>query len=65
MLGGQLLGPIRVTIDDSDQVDPVGEFADHRTVDGADHAGTDKGQPDPVVGFADNGVLMRTGSLRW
>ena len=53
MLGGQLLGPFQVEVDDGDQVDLVGQFADHRPVDGADHAGTDKGEPDPVVGFAD------------
>ena len=51
MLGDQPLGAIAVGIDNRNQVDPVGELADHRTVDRADHAGTDEGQPELLVGF--------------
>ena len=63
MLGGQLLGPLRVEVDDGDQVDPVGQFADHRPVDGADNAGTDKGQSDSPVGFADGAHAYAIPSL--
>ncbi len=43
-LGGQSFGPLQVDIDDSNQVDVVAQFVDHRPVDGADNASTDKGE---------------------
>ena len=62
MLSDQPLRPVAVGVDHRDQLDPVGQFADHLAVDGADDAGTDKGQP---IRWSDSlEALMRTGSLR-
>ena len=43
-IGGQLLGPLAAGVDDRDQLDPVGQLADHLAVVRADDARAHQGQ---------------------